>query len=424
MGIGLHLIGRHEGGQAFLGPVEDWLRNACKDTWMAGGSVTDADGHPALQVVLHPTAEAVEFVAWDPRTLVVSAKTCSVGPGYHIYLCGLLQRLGESLGIRWDPPDPERANGDDTGFFHSGDRGSVSSAMLEWLRSSAKRALEILDRGYDGLGLSMPVDLQFQHNMAISTVMGPRDRAWLERVAEDPTNGVDIFPWWDEGLGATYLLGRAICQMWTDVRWREPMSPDEKALLHEVARLLGQAYRLDPDLTYPVREWKEILGLLGIEDPSADEAAQRHGVASDAPRIGYRRLPVRALLAEEWTITIPGSFATRYEDDGRWTAFETGRSVSVACQSSRTPEGGPAPVEELLRGIRDTEGEPLDFRGDRVVGAARVMPAAEGEGWVLTGACAVPGSVAMCSISFRDESRRAWAIATWQSLDHPAGEGA
>ncbi len=424
MGVAIHLIGRHDGGQGFLGTVEDWLRQECKDTWMAGGSVTDADGRPALQVVLHPTAEAVELVAWDPRTLVVSAKTSSVGPGYHIYLCELLQRLGGATEIKWDPPDAERASGDDTGFFHSGDRGAVAGAMLEWLQSSAKRALEILDRGYDGLGLSMPADSQFQHEMAISTVMGPRDRAWLERVAEDPGAGIDVFPWWDEGLGATYLLGRATCQMWTDVRWREPMSPDEKTLLKQVIRLLGQAYRLDPSLPYPTREWKEILGLLGIEDPSVDEAEQRSPVAEDAPRIGFRRLPVRAQLSEEWTITVPGSFATRYEEDGRWTAFEAGRSVSVACQASRAHDGSAAPVEEMLQGIRDLEGEPLDFRGERAVGVARVAPSAEGEGWVLTGASAVPGSVAMCSIAFRDEARRPWAVATWQSLDHPAGEGA
>lgn len=390
---------------------------------MAGGSVTDADGRPALQVVLHPTAEAVEFVAWDPRTLVVSAKTSSVGPGYHIYLCELLQKLGSALGVAWDPPDAERASGDDTGFFHSGDRGAVSGAMLEWLQSSAKRALEILDRGYDGLGLSMPADSQFQHEMAISTVMGPRDRAWLERVAEDPCHGVDVFPWWDEGLGATYLLGRATCQMWTDVRWREPMSADEKNLLRQVIRLLGQAYRLDPNLQYPTREWREILGLLGIEDPSVDEAEQRRPVPPDAPKIGYRRLPVRAQLAEEWTITVPGSFATRYEEDGRWTAFESGRSVSVLCQASKAQDGSPAPVEELLQGVREIEGDPLDFRGERVVGLARIVPSPEGEGWLLTGACAVPGSVAMCSISFRDEARRPWAVATWQSLDHPASEG-
>ncbi len=424
MGVGFHLIGRHEGGQSFLGPVEDWLRQECKDTWMAGGSVTDADGRPALQVVLHPTAEAIELVAFDPRTLVVSAKTSSVGPGYHVYLCELLQRMGVALGIQWDPPDAERANLDDTGFFHTGDRSGVAGAMLEWLQSSAKRALEILDRGYDGLGLSMPADSQFQHELAISTVMGPRDRAWLERVAEDPGAGVDIFPWWDEGLGATYLLGRAMCQMWTDVRWRDPMSPDERTLLSQVVRLLGQAYRVDPTLPYPTREWQEILGLLGIEDPSVEEALQRHPVIEDAPKIGFRRLPIRAQLPEEWTITVPGSFATRYEEDGRWTAFEVGRSVSVACQASRAQDGSPAAVEELLEGVRAIEGEPLDYAGERVVGVARVTPSAEGEGWVLTGACAVPGSVAMCSISFHDESRRAWAVATWQSLDHAVGEGA
>jgi len=121
MGVGLRLIGRHEGGADLLSRVDDWIRQECREAWMAAANVTDADGRPALQVLLHPTAESVEIVSWDPKTLVVSAKTSSVGPGYHLYLCDVVKRIGEALSVAWDPPDAERQTGDDTGFFHAGD---------------------------------------------------------------------------------------------------------------------------------------------------------------------------------------------------------------------------------------------------------------------------------------------------------------
>lgn len=414
MGVGLRLIGRHEGGADLLSRVDDWIRQECREAWMAAANVTDADGRPALQVLLHPTAESVEIVSWDPKTLVVSAKTSSVGPGYHLYLCDVVKRIGEALSVAWDPPDAERQTGDDTGFFHAGDKDTVPRAMLDWLQSSAKRALEILDRGYDGLGLSMPVDSLFQHEGAISTVMGPRPRSWVERVTTDPLHGIDIFPWWKEGLGATYLLGRALCQMWTDVRWRPPITPEEKTLVKNVIRLLGQAYRLDPDLPYPAAEWKELLGYLGIEDPTADEAATKQ--PADAPRVGYRRREVRAQLGEGWAITVPGSFASHFEDNGSWWGGEAGRAVTIAIHPALGEDGQPVAAESLLDGIRSLDGDEVEHKTERVVGLAKVSIVVD-EGGALTGATATAGSVAMTTITFADEADREWAVATWKSVD-------
>jgi hypothetical protein len=52
-------------------------------------------------------------------------------------------------------------------------------------------------------------------------------------------------------------MNRALCLMWTEV-WRRPANKAEQALLDEVARLLWQAFLLDPSLPI-LAEWNELL---------------------------------------------------------------------------------------------------------------------------------------------------------------------
>ena len=50
--------------------------------------------------------------------------------------------------------------------------------------------------------------------------------------------------------------------------WRPPLLEEERRLFRNVARLLELAWREDPALDYPWREWQEVLGYLGIKPPS------------------------------------------------------------------------------------------------------------------------------------------------------------
>jgi len=72
-------------------------------------------------------------------------------------------------------------------------------------------------------------------------------------------------------------------------------------MLRQVHDALTAAYRVDPTLTYPWREWNEIVALLGISDADirSNAATANHG-----PPIGYRRHDARVRVYEEWTAAL------------------------------------------------------------------------------------------------------------------------
>src|SRR5205085_11312416 len=126
----------------------------------------------------------------------------------------------------------------------------------------------------------------------------------------NPRVAVEIWPWFADVTDARYLLNRALCLMWTDVRWRPTLEEGEPELVSEVLRLLRWAFPLDPKLPYPWREWRELLDMAGERDPMRERVNREAAAAPDGPRIGYRRRPVR-VVQSGWQLTIPGPFATR-----------------------------------------------------------------------------------------------------------------
>jgi hypothetical protein len=53
-------------------------------------------------VRLLPFEEPAEFWMREDGALVCSGKTSSLGPGYHQFLVGLLDRVGERLELDWE----------------------------------------------------------------------------------------------------------------------------------------------------------------------------------------------------------------------------------------------------------------------------------------------------------------------------------
>src|SRR5262245_61329144 len=116
MGVGLYLNGRVQLPAKKKDPVGDWLESisnwfnediAGDELW--GHFITTCrlrktqDKKPALFVSIHPAGEDVEFIVPEPGRIIVSAKTSTVGPGYHTALCQLLHRFGNEMNIRWSP---------------------------------------------------------------------------------------------------------------------------------------------------------------------------------------------------------------------------------------------------------------------------------------------------------------------------------
>ncbi len=398
-------------------------------------------------VLLFPSTEPLFVEAGPGGTLRLSTKTTILGPGYHRWLCGLLQELGREFEVEWKQFDEEGNPGDDTGFFFYGDSARVDYEMLNWLKSASGMLRDYMKQGYDGLGLNMPASPQFLDYGPMLTILGPRSAEWLETVIADPSKGTDVFPWWEDGQGALLLRNRALCRMWDAVSWRKPLDEDDVELLHAVHNDLERAYELDPTLSYPWHEWNEILTLLeqaeedDLEEEGEEESEEAAGLDVDerlratirefasvkpgGERIGYRRGNLRTSIAGGWSIVIPGSLQETYDEEGNWGAVDDERQVWVSSLSLETQDGDTVPAVELLNGLAEDERMEIPFgKHDRIVGGANLTfeEDAETPHWQLTGRCAVDGQAAITTVLMLSESDHDWAIDVWRSLMHQTPE--
>ncbi len=405
MGLGLYLVATPLVANP-LDVVEHFLRASCAEVLEA---LNRGDG--SLGATLHPAAEEVEFTL-EGSALLVSAKTSSVGPGYHAYLCELLHeleaRLGNAFGPVPDEQDEEQGgDGDETGYFTNGDRAALEDEMLAWLRGLCDVVAEQLAQGSEGFMISMGTDHVFEFDGALATPMGPRSAAWLEAARQDPRSGIDLFPWWGLGLGADHAAGRALVRMWSEVRWREPMDDDEDALLEKVDADLRRAHELDPALPLPWAEWAEMLDWLAREDALAHEVHERaRGLTAG---IGYRRRPVRVRLAGRWSVRVPGEMSSSFDEDSTWCGFMPGRTLWMSSFTIGDPEN---PTRSAAQTLPSKEpDQPLFELGplaDGYAGRASLGKTSEGD-IELSVEIALPHRLALFTFVLADAADLDWA---------------
>jgi hypothetical protein len=399
----------------WLHRAQTWLHESCGAT-LVGSEIRDVEqGATALRFGLHPTAEDVVLRAWEHSRITALASTWRTGAGYHAHVCEVLRDLSEALALAWDPPDGDPGEGDSTGYFYSSDRGELEQAMLECLRRHAQDAVGRLTAGEATATLALPTEHQFDFDGAVATPMGPRTREWLQRVVENPRQGLDVFSWWEPGRGAAYRLGRAVAEMWTSVRWRPPETAEEVGQLQRILAWLHSAYLRDATLDYPWREWEELRGYLDGADP-----VPTHARRATRPLIGYRRRNVRVRLGDGWSISIPGSFAESREGDGTYCAWGDGKTVWFTSLEDFHAQDSP-PAEALLPGL-DTGERPVDVPGlsARFTAQAGVMDFSEERRRLhkLNARVALPGRLVLFTLVYDKPEAEAWAITTLESVQY------
>ncbi len=411
------LIPRLPAGERLLADVETWLRAEYPEAVRWTRCRTPSAGEAELLVALHPAAQDVALTAADTGLVTAWAVTEATGPGYHTFVCRVLQRLAAELGIAWAPAEGEDGSRDDTGYFFTGERAAAERAHLGWLSTTLTGAREARRRGARGLHLGTPRGVNFAFEGALATALGPRDDAWLARAVGDPRTAIEVIPWWADATDARYLLNRALCLMWADVRWRGPISEREGALLDEVLHHLRQAHLLDPSLPYPWREWQELLELRGGENPMGRQVEERAAAtAEEQPPIGYRRRSL-TIIHEGWALEVPGSFEERRTDE-EWWGGEGGRGITLAATETGTNDG-PMSAEGFLERVAGHLGsDVLTHRAGEVLGRARLSTdgssgVAEG---VLEGYSAVTGKGAAVRVVFDDPGDWQWAFEVWRTL--------
>jgi hypothetical protein len=421
MGLGFQFTGRLQARgllrrtPAFGAWVRELLAvfEAVHPGFVERASVPEGDDGDAAEFVLHPAAEALFVERGADGVIVVSAKTSNVGPGYHVFLVETLTAFFERT--RFEIERDEEASFDEAGVRPTGDIPAAEREAREWLRGLAQHVGRLIDDGATQLVLALPMDRRFEGDGAVLTVLGPRDRAWLDDVASGRDDGASMVPWWQPGFGAEYWRGRVLVRMWSDVRWRAPLDDGERAELVHVHDELARAHAADPRLPLPVREWRELAELV------PDVIRVPHGVvdlASSAP-IGYRRRPVK-YVTEGWSITVPGDFADTFEGDGSTLLlFDATRSVRVTTFTATRDDGSPVPAAKLIASEHASDRTPIEIPlANGVLSKASIGDSAtDGEAHrLLSGCAAVDGRLVIATITHPDASDDAWARAVFATL--------
>jgi len=416
--------------ERLLGDIDEWLVGDASDLICHRRRGVLVEGGPeTLELQLHPVASPLSISVSEGGAVRASATTTPVGPGYHTYVGRLLHRLADAVDIEWAPlvvPPPSKSDDppaepsvDPTGYFGSGDRRDAERGHLAWLGSSLAAIRDARRKGGSGIHFGTPPGVHFTFDGAVATVLGPRDDAWLDRALADPRVASDIWPWVADALDARYLLARAQCLLWLDVRWRTPAGEDETASLDEVLSVLRRGYALDPSLDWPWAEWREVAAFRGSIDPATKALLDRNASqanANAADPIGYRRRPV-TIVHEGWALEVPGTFAERRTGD-EWWGGEAGRSVTLAGTATGTATG-PMPAEEFIgRFAAHLGSDALKHEDGPIVGRARLSsdPSSGIEVATVEGYSAVRGKGAAIKIVIEDPQDWKWALDTWRAL--------
>lgn len=375
------------------------------------------DGEIVVGGLAYPACEPVSFRVTDSR-VVAEARTNTAGPGYHQHVCELFKAMGKECGVEWLPEAMQPSGGDETRYFHRGDRDALDRSMLDWLQMLCKAMLKDLPMDATGLGLCMPISPTFTSDELAVTPMGPRNRAWFEAVAKDPRNGLDFWAWWDAGFTPRVRANLARLLMWSDLCWRPPASEQEEALHRTIHDSLESAYREDDSLDLPYREWAELIGFGAIEDVSEVLQVEiEHGAKSaKGPLIGYRRRPVIHRVGPA-SITLPGTFATTVEEEhDAWIAFDDSRVVRLSLGGIDVSPRDAVAMHRYDPGLKPLPGV-TTTKECRRAGIGKLLDEDDSDDVdALQGMVAVTGVVALTTMTWPAGTENRWARDAWESL--------
>jgi hypothetical protein len=357
---------------ALIGHATETLEQLAVSAADAPAPLERGEGGATLSFTLHPLATPVVLEVDAQGAVTITGETLVVGPGYDAHVRATLDAVARDLGLELEhAPAP-----------------SSEARALAFLADEARRAAaSTAPRQIGGFGRHRYPDVP------LATLLGPRDPAWLAAVLADPSAGRDVFPWWSEGLDPAARLGRALAQLWHEVRFRPLFSEAEEELAESVLEDLRGAYREAPELSYPVEAWAELAASLDGHGAPPDELFARP--AAEAPpgvrgAIGYRRGRVEREVGAGFSLLLPGALAEEEHDEGVW-AGDLERSVHVAGILADED----APPEALFAEAPAPEGAPIAL-APRTAGLALRAAIREAEGErVLTAVAASTGRVCL-----------------------------
>ncbi len=372
-----------------------------------------------LDVTFHPAAEPVEFRLDEGEGLTASAKTSTVGPGYHAMLVELMETIGPAAGIDWNWSDQGDGEGDETGYRESRDFGALQAEMLTWLKGLGKVLLQ--EEG--NFALSMPLHYGLVTEQFAYSPLGFWEREWFEALAiaegeRAESLAATFFPWWNHPADAAYWRDCGLVLAWIDLPWTPPLDEAEQRLYELTVDCFFRARKLDPDIGLPMTEIEEIRELLVEENEPLPPRPEG---------IGFRRGLRRFLFGDGWSLELPGHFRERRDKDD--DLFVDGIRV-VRCTSLAINSAGPdgKSAHDYVREMElDTKGQSHcdAFQEGALLGWGNEARSDRGDYWTFQACIGKdrdnPQPICFLTFSYDVPARdRNWAVQAFKSVQHQA----
>jgi hypothetical protein len=365
-----------------------------------------------LQVTLHPCEEPVYFEFFD-NYLVCSAKTNSVGPGYHAYLVKLVERLGNDLKINWtwNEEEGEVFYEDETGYYELRDYYSLQTEMVRWLRALCNSYRE--DPETSQIMVSMPGGYpRIKWDYFALSPMGRWGKEWFEKVgALEPEDlhwaGKEFFIWWNEEPDVAFFKRTGIALLNVDCPWHYPTDDKEIKTLQLIDQCFEQARKIDPFIELPDEDWSTIKNFLAESETDISDTGY-----------GYRKELMTFDLAGNWMIDLQG---TMYHtlDENTEVYYDHERTVrSLAYLFSGQEQSESEYAESFFDKNENAAGAEVVYSTTSLAGKAIIYYVIEekSEYWILQGVKVGDGKFLLSTICYPTEEHKEWAIETWNSV--------
>jgi len=345
---------------------------------------------------------------WQDDVLLIEAKTNSAGPGYHAYVCELIDGLGVA---------PLKVE-DETGYYESRDFAALQCEMEKWVQVVGKQILDIASQGmYSNIAVSMTLDWSPMSEHFTCCPLGHFERDFFERIQGSFGFGGEFFIWWNKDRDGQFYRNAAINLMLCDINWLPPQDDFEMNAIKTALDCLDAASSLDPSLDFPVAEWVELANLSGNMGLAAiiSNLNPNYGKAT----LGYKRGIITS-SAGGWRFAHKGMMHFTVENEATIVYWDDAHTIRVTSFAVDFNEDVANKAQVLVNDLtRHDNFEDFDrIRNPEI--AARIMHQHfEEDGKAMqetTLAAAYDNAAILLTVYYDDESGRGMAEAICASL--------
>jgi hypothetical protein len=400
--------------------IADAIRKYVKDPLAASLLSFQSQEH-SLYVTLHPGAEFLEIL-WSPEQWIqVSAKTSTIGPGYHAFLIALLRHLETVLGLRWNW---DEENADETDFAKSGDFQSLQNQMADFWKGICSAILSQIQNNAKNIVINWP--LNAPHPVLggfAATPLGPLSRECCEAILTGDHNTLiaacrRFFVWWDQEPDAVFWRNTGSMLLWSNVPWRIPDNKSERVVCQLALDCFHRALLMDSNISLPQIEMDELQCFLALPEDAAQEQPSEEG-------IGYYRRLMSHPLTGHWAINLPGYYSQLIEDDGTFVFWFGERTIRFSSFSVKRNPDATSSLQDSLAVFpkENPNSKIISLEKNHLHGMAAISPPnadKDRDYWMLHGKIVCnEDSIGLLTLCFDDPADKTWAVETFQSISHP-----